>query len=105
MISQDRSPTNDPNDPQPSFRLTSIECLDQYGDQFRQVASDHGFDLELQNQEKVNAPFCGIDYYCQEMKLQPASQANNDSDLRECIQAIEHLAETSFADGYVEVLR
>ena len=94
------------NDPQPAFRLTSIESLDGVSNQVRQIASNHGFELEIQQQTTLNAPFCGIDYYYQDMKL-IASVANGDSKngrLDRCLFDIEQLAETSFADGFVEII-
>lgn len=90
-------------DPQPTFRLTSIESLDDISPQVRRIAGEHGFSLEAAEQRKLNAPFCGIDYFCQEMKLVSMSECDSER-LGCCLNAIEQLAVDSFADGFMEVL-
>ena len=90
-------------DPQPTFRLTSIESLEDISPQVRRIAGEHGFNLEATDQQMLSAPFCGFDYYRQEMKL-VSTNGSGTEQLDLCLNEIEKLADDSFADGFMEVL-
>jgi len=91
-------------DPQPTFRLTSIESLEGISPQVRRIAGEHGFNLEATDQQMLSAPFCGFDYFCQEMKLVSTSGCSAIEKLDLCLDAIKKLTDDSFADGFMEVL-
>ena len=90
-------------DPQPTFRLTSIESLEDISPQVRRIAGEHGFNLEATDQQMLSAPFCGFDYYRQEMKL-VSTNGSGTEQLDLCLNEIEKLTDDSFADGFMEVL-
>ena len=90
--------------PKQSFCLVSIEPLDLLEPQVREIAADHGFVLNSEDVMKKSAPFCGYDYFYQDMTLSDnRSKGEMNGQLKNCIAAIVELTEDNFADGFVKV--
>ena len=97
-----------PNDNsiQSSFRLTSVEPLDSVGAKVREIANAHGFQLSMDKQYVENAPFCGYDFFQQQMTLQSDSGtgATLQKKMQHCLSEIEKTTEETVADGFLEIL-
>ena len=84
-----------------SFRLISIEPLNELELQVRDLAEEYGLDLQSSHPTTQNAPFCGYDLFCQDMTLSESGQGLES--LKECFDAIEALANEATADGYLKL--
>ena len=87
-----------------SLRFTSIESILPINDEVREIAIEHGFDIEIGTQERINAPFCGVDYHVQEMTLTCCDTTNTSTELHRCLNDLTTLEQTKLADGYFEVI-
>ena len=86
-----------------TFRLISIEPLQQLKQQVQKIASEKGLLFSAGLPQKHSAPFCGYDLHCQEMTLNTADSCRS-NEIKNSIAAIENLIEQYSADGYLEVL-
>ena len=87
-----------------SIRFTSIEPILPINGHIREIACEHGFDIEIGDEQRINAPFCGVDYHIQEMKLTCCDTTNTSTGLHHCLNKLSTLEETKLADGYFEVI-
>lgn len=88
-----------------SFRVISIESLETLENRVREVAADHGLSLISEDSTTQAAPFCGYNYFSQEMTLSDSrSEVDAIAQIEKCIAAIEELTEETVADGYVELI-
>ena len=94
-----------------SIRFTSIEPGLPNENQVQKIANAHDCQSTIISQQTVNQPFCGIDYFVQEMSIspqfQPADHANqtcHNTKIENCICELESLSESQLSDGFFEIV-
>lgn len=86
-----------------AIRFTSIEPVSQHSNLVSEIADRHGFVAEFRSEELVNAPFCGIDYHVQEIRL---TQENSTDPVQwvNCLNDLSEFENEHLADSFFEVI-
>ena len=84
------------------FQITSIEPAQFILPQVAETANRHELAVEIADAVPFNAPFCGSEYFVQEIRMVAKSDSSSLPRYEECLEEIEALVEQELADGYVE---
>ena len=85
------------------LQITSIEPVQLILPKVAATAERHDLTVEIAEPVPFSAPFCGNEYFAQEIRI--LDEYNNASAQRfeECMLEIETLVESQLADGYIQV--
>ena len=84
------------------FQITSIEPVHSILPQVTATAERHELTVQITESVPFSAPFCGSEYFSQEIRIRPASDKASPQRFRECMLEIEAIVENQLADGYIE---
>ena len=84
------------------FQITSIEPAQLILPQVAEAADRHELTVEIADAVPFNAPFCGSEYFVQEIRMVAKSESASAPRYQECLEEIQALVEQELADGYVE---
>lgn len=82
------------------FQITSIEPAQVILPMVAQTAKRHQLELEVAEVTQFCAPFCGNEYFTQEIRI--ASNSTSTPGYIQCIEEIETIVEQNLADSYFE---
>lgn len=89
------------------FQITSIEPVQLILPQVTATAERHELTVEVREPEPFSAPFCGNEYFAQEIRIlnksDNASPRQFQKCMQECMLEIETLVENQLADGYIQL--
>jgi len=85
-----------------AFQITSIEPAQLILPQVAEAANRHELNVEIADAVPFNAPFCGSEYFVQEIRMVAKPDSAALPRYEECLVEIEALVEQELADGYVE---
>ena len=83
-------------------QITSIEPAQFILPMVAQTAEHHQLELEVAEATKFCAPFCGNEYFTQEIRIVSKSNCPPTSCFDQCISEIETIVEQKLADSYIE---
>ena len=66
------------------------------------TAERHDLTVEIAEPVPFSAPFCGSEYFAQEIRILPKSDNASPKRFQECLLEIETIVENQLADGYIE---
>ena len=89
---------------QPSqvFQITSLEPAQLILPQVTETANRHELAVEIAEAVPFSAPFCGSEYFVQEIRMVAKSDSSSLPRYEECLEEIQAIVEQELADGYVE---
>lgn len=89
---------------QPSqvFQITSLEPAQLILPQVTETANRHELAVEIAEAVPFSAPFCGNEYFVQEIRMVAKSDSSSLPRYEECLEEIQAIVEQELADGYVE---
>ena len=85
------------------FQITSIEPVQLILPQVAATAERHELTVEIAEPVPFSAPFCGSEYFAQEIRILNKSNNASPQRFQECMLEIETLVENRLADGYIQV--
>ena len=83
------------------FQITSIEPALPILPLVAESAKRHNLSLEVADATPFNAPFCGSEYFAQEVRMIPNSENASLPRYDDCLKEIQTIVEQNLADGYV----
>ena len=84
------------------FQITSIEPAAPILPLVNEAAKRHELAVEISEAVPFSAPFCGNEYYAQEVRMVPNSDNASIPRYEECLLEIQNIVELLLADGYVK---
>jgi len=90
---------------QPSqvFQITSIEPAQLILPLVAETANLHELAVEIADAVTFSAPFCGNEYFKQEIRMVASADSTSLPRYEECLEEIEAIVEQELADGYIEI--
>jgi len=85
-----------------AFRITSIEPARIILPLVAETARCHELSVEIADAVPFIAPFCGNEYFAQEIRMVAETDSSERPRYQECLEEIQKLVEQELADGFVE---
>ena len=85
------------------FQITSMEPAQLILPLVAETANRHELAVEIAEAVPFSAPFCGNEYFKQEIRMVASSDSSSSPRYEECLEEIEAIVEQQLADGYVEI--
>lgn len=85
-----------------TLQITSNERVQSILNQVAEAAQMHDLTMNTAEPVSFSAPFCGDEYFTQEIQLLAASETRTHSDFEKCIEEITTIVERELSDGFVE---
>jgi len=84
------------------FQITSIEPVQPILPLVTESALRHELSVEIAEPVSFSAPFCGGEYFAQQVRVLSKSNDSSLTRFNECFDEIQTIVEQQLADGYVE---
>lgn len=84
------------------FKITSIEPTTSIFNLVQAAAKRFDLNVEFQPETTFSAPFCGTDYYVQQVRLLREEGDESLNSIEDCLKEIAALTEQNLADAYFE---
>lgn len=86
-----------------TFQITSNEPAQSILGLVAETAQRHELVLDISEPATFTAPFCGDEYFIQEIRLLPQSGTRKGADFDICLSEIESIVRQELSDGYIEI--
>jgi len=85
-----------------AFQITSNELAHSILGMVVQTAEQHQLEVKVSDPICFNAPFCGEEYFTQQIQLLSASGSRTHLDFDNCMREIETIVERELSEGFLE---
>ena len=85
-----------------AYQITSNEHVESIFELIEDAARLHEFSLAISDPISFNAPFCGDEYFTQNIKLLSVGANRTNADFEECVLEIERIVQRELSEGFVD---
>ena len=85
-----------------AIQITSNEIAQPILDLVVQAATQHKLEVKISDPVSFNAPFCGDEYFTQEIQLHSDFETRTHADFENCLLDIETIVERELSEGFVD---